>query len=101
MGFHNSSVIIDGNYIKKLRLDTKLNHSDFANMLGVSGTTILNWEANKSYPSQLHIANLMQLRNKVDNFKKNNANDDVGKVLTNVLIAGGIAGILFWLFKQD
>lgn len=101
MGFKTLQTVIDGNYIKKLRNDTGLNVYEFANMFGVSGQTVLNWESNKSYPSPLHIANMTQLRAKIDTYRNNDTTDDVQKVISSLLITGGIIAVLYWLFNKD
>lgn len=101
MGFKSIQTVIDGNYVRKLRNDTGLSVYDFANMFGVSGQTVHNWESNKSYPSSLHIANMMQLRKKIDQYRNSNTMDDVQKVLSTLLITGGIIAVLYWLFNKD
>jgi len=101
MGFKTLQTVIDGNYIKKLRNDTGLNVYEFANMFGVSGQTVQNWESNKSYPSPLHIANMTQLRAKIDKYRNNDTTDDVQKVISTLLITGGIIAVLYWLFNKD
>lgn len=101
MGFKTLQTVIDGNYIKKLRNDTGLNVYEFANMFGVSGQTVQNWEFNKSYPSPLHIANMTQLRAKIDTYRNNDTTDDIQKVISSLLITGGIIAVLYWLFNNE
>ncbi len=91
---------VDGNFIKKLRLDAGLSYYDFANIYSVTPQTIQNWENNKSKPNTLHIANMLQLRKRVDELIKSNKND-ISDVLKAIFIGGGMLAFLIWLFNKD
>lgn len=93
---------VNGEFIKKIRIDANLSLDEFSKLFGVTTSTIVNWESNKSYPNSLQIAYLIQLRNKIDVYlKKNSPNENLKKIISTLLITGGIIAILGWLFNND
>jgi len=95
-------MVIDGNWIRKLREDSGLTYQYFANIFAVTPQTIVNWETGKSSPSQYHLAGLLQLRNKIDRERQmSKSSEEISKNLKNLLITGGIIALLVWLFSSD
>lgn len=89
--------VVNGEYVKKLRIDTGLSYYDFANLFSVSPQTIQNWENGKTNPNPLQTANMLQLRKRIDNYK----NNDVTEVMKAIFIGGGILAFLIWLFNKE
>lgn len=95
-------MIVDGNWIRKLREDSGLTYQYFSNMFAVTPQTVVNWETGKSIPSQYHLAGLLQLRSKVDKERqKAKSTDDISNNIKTILITGGIVALLVWLFSND
>jgi len=93
---------VDGDWIKKLREDSGLTYQHLSNVLAVAPQTITKWESNQSSPSQLQLATLIRLRDKVDEERNlSKSKDEISKNIKALLITGGILGLFFWLFNSD
>lgn len=93
---------INGEFIKQIRSDSHLGLDEFSKLFGVTTATIVNWESNRSYPNALQIAYMIQLRKKLDEYiRKNDSSENIKKIISTLLITGGIVAILSWLFKDE
>jgi len=48
-----------GEHIKKRRMDLKLLQKDLAKKLGTTGSSIVNWETNKTYPTLIYMPRIV------------------------------------------
>ncbi len=106
--------------IRQLRKDVGMSRENFARLFLVSPITITTWENGTRTPPPFYVANMMRLRQRVDAMRapnnasinnnaiannntapNNNGDGDIGNVLLNVFLAGGVIAFLAWLFAND
>lgn len=86
------------NEIRKLREDTNLNQVKFGQLMGVSAAAVGYWERGERQPPPIYQANMMTLRDKLDNSTNK---DEILNTIFKFIIIGGITAFLFWLYSKD
>lgn len=78
--------------IYKIRKRLNMTKVEFSKILGVSSMQVARWERGVNKPDQMKRVALNRLKLKLD--KKRDEN------IRNVLLAGGVAALLYFIFKD-
>lgn len=84
--------------IRELRENSGLSQSKFAQLFGVSPATIGHWETGERIPPQIYVANMMQLRQRIERMQNR---EEITNILLGFSLVGGLIAFLIWLFRDD
>lgn len=87
--------------IFNLRQALNLSMTDFGRLFGVTATAVFKWESGQSIPAPMIETSLYQLQDKILKAKAEGREKEQKEALTKVLVVGGIAAFLIWLFNKD
>lgn len=84
--------------IRKLRSDLSISQSQLAHMVGVSPAAVAHWESGRNTPPTACLAIMMGLQTRI---AREGATEDMKRVVSSLLIAGGVLALLYWIFEKN
>jgi transcriptional regulator with XRE-family HTH domain len=86
--------------IAALRKSLNLSMHDFGKLFGVTAPAVIKWEQGFSRPNDMIETSMVHLKNKMDTARATGRENEELERLKVILITGGIAVFLLWLWNQ-
>jgi transcriptional regulator with XRE-family HTH domain len=87
--------------IATLRKSLNLSMSDFGKMFGVTPTAVQKWENGSNRPANLIEVSMETLKSKMEKARLKGKEKEEMETLTKLIVFGGLAAILIYLFSRD